>query len=367
MLTKVITTNNEFYALENEWERLQEQDPEITYYSTFEYNKIWWDVNKDDVNKSLFIICVYFKNKILGIAPLIIEKVPKKIFSYKTLKFMGFGDYLNFIIERNNKSEYTIIKCIIEAAASNANKFERVQLTHIKYNSILAAFLMSQKKYNDNFKILIECPVFIKNNFKSYDDYKQSVVSPNISKYVNKLKSDFKYNFIVLSNGNDELLDKLSEVHIEEQEFLNEEKNIKTRKSLFKNKRGSEFIKKIYNENNNIITFILESEDKEIIAYSLCYCYRKILYGWNMAYNVKYRKYCVGKVLIYEIVKYLFESNIADVYDFGAGRYPWKFEWANCYNINYKLYMWNTKTTKGKILKFLYKVKKIITCTLCNQ
>ena len=115
------------------------------------------------------------------------------------------------------------------------------------------------------------------------------------------------------------------------------------------------------------MVFLLESEDKDIIVYSNCYFYKRILYSWNTAYDVKYKKYCAGKVLLYEIVKYLFESNIADVYDFGAGRYPWKFEWTNCYNINYKLYMWNTKTIKGRILKFLCKIKEIVTYTICRQ
>jgi hypothetical protein len=360
MITKLITTDGDFYALKNDWERLQEQDPDITYYSTFEYNKIWWDVYKNDKVKSLFIICAYQNNKIAGIAPLIIEKVSRVLFSYKTLKFMGRGDYFNFLIERKDNNEFLLIKNILEQIVNNNDEFDRIQLTQIKHDSILAAYLMRHKEFNENFNNFVECPIFNKNNYKNYEDFKRSSICPNVNRYVNKLGYNFKYKFIALVDNNDGLTERLSQIHIKEQRFLNEENNNKTRKSLFNNKKIADFIKKIYNKNKNTITFLLESEDRDIIIYSNCYYYKRILYSWNTAYNVKYKKYCAGKVLIYEIIKYLFESNFADIYDFGAGRYPWKFEWTNYYNINYKLYMWNTKTLKGKILKFLYKIKESI-------
>lgn len=365
MLTKIITTDNEFYALKSEWERLQEQDPDITFYSTFEYNKTWWDVYKKDKCKSLFIICVYYNNKIAGIAPFIIKKVPKTVFSYNTLKFMGSGDYLNFLIERKDNKEFTIIKNIIDVVNNNNNKFDRIQLTSIKGNSILSTYILRHKKLNNNFKVLVECPVINKNNYINYENYKKSCVCPNVNAYKNRLESKFKYKFTAIINENNQLLDKLSEIHIKEQDFVNEEKNIKTRRSLFRNDREFDFVSRVYNKNNNIVTFILESEDKDIITYIICYLYKRILYSWNTAFNVKYKKYCVGKVINYEINKFLFENNIADVYDFGAGRYPWKFEWTKDFNTVYQLSMWNIKTFKGAILKSLYKIKELLVIISC--
>lgn len=367
MITKLITTDGDFKTLKSDWERLQEQDPDITYYSTFEYNKIWWDVYKNDKDKSLFIICAYFNNKAAGIAPFIIEKIPGIAFSYNTLKFMGCGDYLNFLIERKDNKEFTIIKSIIDEINNNNYKFERIQLTGIKGNSILAAYILRHNELNNDFKVLVECPVINKNDYINYGDYKKSCICPNVNMYKNRLGSKFKYKFKALRNENNQLLDKLSEIHIEEQDFVNEVKNIKTRKSLFNNKRKTDFVNRIYNRNDNIVIFILESEDKNIIIYTICYLYKRTLYSWNTAFNVKYKKYCVGKVMNYEINKFLFGNDIADVYDFGAGRYPWKFEWTKNFNTVYQLSLWNTKTLKGRALKFLYKIKEIITCIICSQ
>ena len=87
MEIQIITTAKKFLSLKEDWERLQQQDEDVTYYSTFEYNWTWWDVYKNDKNKELFIVVVESNGTVIGIAPLIIEKMNKKILSYRCLRF----------------------------------------------------------------------------------------------------------------------------------------------------------------------------------------------------------------------------------------------------------------------------------------
>jgi CelD/BcsL family acetyltransferase involved in cellulose biosynthesis len=359
MQTKMITSTEEFYNLKVDWERLQDGDPEVTYYSTFGFVKTWWEVYKDEGNKELFIICVYDGNNVVGIAPLILEGKSRFQIKYKVLKFIAKGDYLGVLLDTHNNNEITIIKDIFKAIEKYADKFEKIQLTHIKHDSMLAYYLLRHEGYNKCFTYLVECPqIFIK-KIINFEEYKKMYVSSSAKKYRNKLSREQNYKFRIIYNNKDDIYEKISELHIKEQKYLVEVKNRKDRSSLFENKVYSQFLKALYNENNNnIVTFVIIGDEDKLIIYDTCYFYKGILHSWNMAYDPEYEKYALGKVINYEIVNYIFESNIAEVFDFGTGRYPWKFQWTKDFIFDYQLDMWNIENKKARLLNKLSCMKK---------
>lgn len=361
MQTKILTTTNEFFKLKGDWERLQEQDDNVTYYSSFEYNWTWWEVYKNDKNKELFIIVLEINGAVIGIAPLIIEKINKKILAYRRIKFLCRGDYLGIIIDRSSNIKYgTIIREMFNFIESKNKYFERMTLTHIKYDSRLSAYLLKNKKYNENFKYLIECPILKYQKFNTFDTYKKEFVSSSAKKYSNKLQREIGYSFKVVSNDNEEVYEKISQLHINEQNYLVKNKGRKERISLYNDKFYSEFVKRIYYNNSKVITFKIENGNGDLLIYDTCYLYKRVLHSWNTAYDTKYESYNLGKVINFEIVKYIFENNIADIFDFGAGGYPWKFEWTNDFVFDYQLDMWNEKTLKSKLLKKMHDIWKKI-------
>ncbi len=56
-----------------------------------------------------------------------------------------------------------------------------------------------------------------------------------------------------------------------------------------------------------------------------------------MGINPDFMNYRVGKIINFEIIQYLFENSEEMIFDFGSGRYPWKFEWTQNYKIVYEL------------------------------
>lgn len=361
MQAKIITTTDEFFKLKDDWERLQEQDEDVTYYSTFEYNWTWWEIYKNDKNIELFIVVVELINgTVIGIAPLIIDKI-KKIVSYKIIRFLGRGDYLGIIIDRNSNIKYgNIIKEIFNFMESKNKCFERIILQHIRNDSRLAAYLLKSNMYNKNFKYLMECPILKYKKYKIYSEYKKEFVSKRDQNRVNKLQREVGYNFKVVFNDVENVYDKISELHIREQNYLQENKSKKERISLFNDKYCSKFIKKLYNNNHNVVTFLIEDFNGEILVFDTCYLYKRILHSWYTAYNTKYEKYSLGIVNNMETIKYIFENDIADITDLGSGRYTWKFKWTDDFIFDYKLDVWNEKMLKGKLLKKLYDIKKKI-------
>lgn len=360
MQIKIISTTSEFLKLKGEWERLQAQDKDVTYYSTFEYNWTWWDIYKNDKNKKLFILVVEANKTVIGIAPLIIQKVNKKILSYRNIRFLGKGDYLGIIIDRTSNIKYgNIINEIFKFIESKNQYFERITLTHIKNDSRLAAYILRNKQYNKDFKYLIECPILKCKKFNTYDVYIKEFVTKNDKRYRNVLQREVGYNFKVALNNKEEVYEKISELHIAEQNYLLKNKGRVERKSLYSDIFFSKFIEKLYNNNSKVITFEIEDLNGELLIYDTCYLYKRVLHAWNLAYNPKYEKYHLGKIINLEMIKYIFENNIADILDFGAGRYPWKFEWTDDFILNYQLDIWNEKTIKGKLLKKYMILRKI--------
>lgn len=358
MQVKAITTTDEFLNLKEEWERLQEQDEDVTYYNTFEYNWTWWDVFKNDKKNKLLIIVVELNDRIIGIAPLIIEKVNNKIISYNCVRFLGLGDYLGIIIDRSANIRYgNIIKEIFNFIELKNKEFERITLSNVKSDSKLSAYILKSEKYNKNFRYLIECPILKYEKYSNYDEYRKEFFNSNSKHYSNRLKKKIGYNFKVIHNDKKEIYEKISELHIREKNYLIKNKGRKERKSLFNDEFYSKFIKKLYNNNSKVLTFIIEEAEGEILIYETCYLYKRVLHGWYMAYNPKYEDYHLGKILNLEIQKYIFEKKIADVFDFGAGRYPWKFQWTDDFIFDYKLDIWNEKNLKGKVLKKIHNIK----------
>lgn len=357
MHTKVITSHEEFYNLKDSWERLQAQDPDATYYSTYKFNKTWWDVFSETQNRTLFIVCVYEGEEIIAIAPLMIEIVKKIKLSYRILKFLGRGDYFNFILDKRSGLEIASIKNILREIFTSCG-WDRLQLTYIPSKSLLAYYFLSHRKYNKEFKYLIECPQIDFIKYNNFDEYKKNYNIDREFKYcINKLQKEVGYKFRVIKNTEIDIYERISKMHILEQDYLVKNKGKNDRESLFCNDKYSRFVKNIYKNNENVITFILEDSDSNLLCYYTCYYYKNVLYMWNTAYNPQYEKYSLTKIITFEAVKYIFENKLAIGFDFGAGRYFWKFKWTKDFILNYQFNWWNTGTKKGRFLKLIYTLK----------
>lgn len=362
MKTKVVTTNDEFINLKEGWERLQECDTDASYYNTYIYNKTWWDIYQNDNKKRLFIICVYNNDELVGIAPFIIETKNKKVIKYNILRFLGIGDYLNVLLNKKDKNEFTIIKEIFSEIEKNNNMYERVLLTNISHKSMLAAYLLKNEKYNKSFKCLEECPIIDFTQIESRDIYIKYFVPAKTNKYKNKLDKELGYKFKIINGCDDYTYEEITSIHKKEQNYLVSSRGRKERRSLFNDKLKYDFIKKLYKNNKNVTIFAIEDDKNNIISYNFCYFYKGIIHSWNSGYDPDFNNYNLNKVRIYELINYLFQNSFHGIFDFGSGRYSWKFEWANNFIFNYQLDMWSRKTNKGIALNKLFNIKnKVIT------
>lgn len=341
--------------LRNDWERLEKQDKDVTFYSTYMFLYFWWKSYQNNPNYELRIIYIENNNMVIAIAPLVLEKRHRFGISFKTLKFMGLGDYFTILLDSSSSTKKSL-KRVMDCIDERKDEWDVVHLSHIQSQSMLSSYFLKNNKYNDKFQCLGECPTLRLNKYKSFEQYCKKELPSKVKQYKNNLFKKNNCNFKVEQNNQN--LNKLAKIHIKQQEYMRNHKR-KERRSLFENNFLFIFLSDVYsNMSENIITFSINDTRDNIICYNTCFRYKNMLHSWNSGHNSSYNLYRPGKVIYYEIFNYLFSNRTNEIFDFGTGRYWWKFEWTNNFTLNYTFRMYNQSSSKGKLIEFYYKILK---------
>lgn len=354
MEIKIIDNQEDFLSLKTDWEKLQDRAQDITYYSTFHFLYEWYFNIAIQENTKLNIICVYEKNEVIAIAPLMIEERKFILFKASVLRFVGRADILSILIDKNVKRQ-SVIKKIFEVIDKELH-WDKLELTHISANTDLAHFCLKSEEYNESLIHLGENPVLSIPKDLEFPVYKKQFFKKNINYYRNKLKKDLNAQLEVVFG--DKELDSISKVHVERNS------NSKSRKSLFEDVDTFNFVKSLYKSEKTTITFLLKTEDGELISYATCYIFNKTVHNWNTSFNLKFRDYSAGDLIYFEMINYAFDNkDIIEKIDFGAGRYAWKFRMTNNFIPTYTLNLNNKKSKKNGLLNVydkLFKIGKIV-------
>ena len=351
---RIIREINDFRSLKCDWEKIEKTSKNITYFSTFQYCFTWFE-NFKSIEEKLFIVTVTHNNKIVGIAPFKIRKVESKLLKKRVVEFISDGDYADLLLANLTDINCSnIISKIFECLFENDKEWDEINLTHISQNSLLVNFLLS-RKYNKCLSYLIENPFIDFSKYKDHDEYSKEFISSKLKQYSNKFQKKINYKIIVT---NDNVINSISKIHLAQKEDSNINRN-KKRHSHFENKSYFNFLTKLYTNNKNVLTYLLIDTDNkdEIISYFTGYVYNNKFHSVSTAVNPKYNHFRVGRVFNNLIYKLNWSDKKWEVFDMGAGRYEWKFELTNSFNL---LYTFNYENFKNTRLKVLVKLEKIL-------
>lgn len=353
MQTKVISQTEDFEVLAEDWLRLQEQDPDATIYSTYHFARSWWEAYRHSPDIRLFIVAVYHANRIVGIGPFILETSRRCGLAWRTLKFLGRGDFLGVLIEQNPEWINSIVRIITQTVLNAKNQWDRLLLTHLNASSSLVSYLLKNPSHS-NPEYLSECPYINFAKYESFEQYKKRHVPSNTNQYKNKLQREIGYQFEIVGNhrGTD-ILNEIQDIHILEQNYLKKVKRRQDRSSLYQNPLLLLYLRAVYEQNDQVLTFVLRNQENRLIGYCTCFLYKGVLHTWNIGYDPDYGKYRIGSVLFLEILQYLFATRLVEKLDFGAGRYSWKFEWTDDFDLVYRYEVWNEDKPSTALLRRL--------------
>ncbi|GAB6927006.1 hypothetical protein JCM10914A_09890 [Paenibacillus sp. JCM 10914] len=362
MNTKIMTDVAGLKSIQQDWERLEGQNPSLSYYSTFRYNYAWWLAHGHDPKLKLFIICCYKDSVLVGIAPLMIRRNEKRIFNFHVLCFLGQGDYLDFIVGSNGSSVQLIIKHLFKAILEHEGQWDKISLTHLCMQSALLHYLLRSDTYHAHVEYLTSCPRLNMEQFSSFEQLSQHIFNTKLLKKIEKMKKQIPYRLrVVHGDESEEILDRIASIHKMEKEYLLEQKGRSERKSIFDDPANHDFLKRLFKNNEQVVIFMLEAEDGDTIIYSCCYMHGNVSYNWNTGYSPRYSSiHGIVDVLQYEIFKYMYETKHAMNIDLGAGSYPWKFKWVNQFVVNYSFTYWNHSSFNSRLIRTLVKARRIL-------
>ncbi|MDD3632730.1 MAG: GNAT family N-acetyltransferase [Candidatus Cloacimonadaceae bacterium] len=353
---KIITTTEDFDSLKPDWERIENQSNNLTYFSTFKYAKGKWDILKNYDKYKLCIFCVIFSNVVVGIAPLMLVRMKNKFFSWNSLQFLASCDYADFIIDEQCQVRTKVIyKQLFDAIFAHKDLWDELDLDHIPYTSNLIYYLFCSQ-YNKKLYYFIENPYIEMSKIVLDNTINKAKIPEKTIQYSNRLKKFTNYELIVT---NENCLSMFAPIHIAEKEYWHK-KGLKQRHSLFEDKERNEVLNNLFNLGNTLSYYLKDTISNKIIIYNCGYLYKNIFYSLNTGFEPEYAGYGAGKIIYYEILKENLLHPLWNVLDAGTGRYPWKFEWATGFNLLYRLYIINPNCLKLKGWQKLRNIKRDI-------
>lgn len=343
----MITSTEGFLNLKDDWERLEQQDEELTYYSTFHFNYTWWLTFGQCPQKQLFILCKYHQKEIVAIAPLMLERTQHRLMTYTVLKFLGTGDHLNFIMNRSQAKEMIVMKEIFAEIERNSTKWDQLVLTNLAEGTSLLQYLLRSNKFNRFTNYATQSPQIDLAAFESYEDFIRQCLPAEVTQDTNKLQQEVGYEFhIIHPQEDDNAGDRIFSLHEVERARAKSAKGSLGHSSLLD--FDQPFLKKLFPAKQHVITFLMQTKEQEMISYCTCFVFNRKLHCWSTGVNAKYDSYRVTNIRIAEMMKYLFEHDMRYICDWGAGGDSWKFEWTRQYSSSFHFSMWNLESRISK-------------------
>lgn len=361
MECEIVRTTEGFEALRADWERIEQSMPGLTYFSTFRYNFLWWQSFYRNNKLALFLMVCRHNGVIVGIAPLQLTDIKYRFYVSRTLQFMhGGGDYSDFIVDYTcQAAPSNIVDRLLTEIDAHRNEYDEVWLTHISQYTELAHLMLTSQR-NKDFQYLVECPYIDFSRYTDFESYTKAYQPKKIKQYVNRFCREVDYRMVVTSK---DLIKDLAKVHIAEKNLHLRKGNIR-RHSCFESEYLDDFFSSLYKDNSNILSYILyDNKTDEIICFYTGYLYKNIFHSATTAYNPNYAQLAVGKIFNF----FIFAENSREprwqLFDMGTGRYPWKFEMTDSFNLLYQYHTFVPRTVKiirlSKLNSFLHALSKL--------
>lgn len=334
MDVELITTTEGLDRLREDWEELEQRDPEATYYVAHRFVRAWWAGYEEAPGYLLRIVCWRQGGTLVGIAPLAVMSATQDGRPVGILRWATHGDYMTVLADPTARD--TVYKAFLEFL-DRGDGWHTINLAGVPGHGSLAHHLL-KSSYNRHFSFVVENPYIDLKEVASLEEFVDRSVPKKTRKYRNKLLREKDVQFRIFRGDEDNILERIAEVHVAEKRHLIEHKGRTERHSLYEDARRLGHVRAVFTGTSDPVTFGYVEPDGRLIGYRTTYEYRRTLLSWNSGYLPEYGQYRIGKVIQYDIVAELLATRSHDVFDLGAGRYQWKFEWTSLHHPTYRIY-----------------------------
>lgn len=331
MNIEIITDVAGLEALRDEWVALERADPHASFYATHDWVRCWWAGHHDAPGVELHVVVVRQNRELVGIAPLAVHPLKRKGQRLRQLRVAGRGDELTFLVSPTANPR-TVLKDVFKHLAGEPTWHE-VDMTNIPAGSPLARHLLSSELH-EHVRFHVESPYI---DLEGRSRVSDLAVPDKLGNYRRRFLRDTGARFAVFEDDTDGIFARLAALHLLEKQHLIEAHGRDDRRSLFEDAHRYAHLEALYRTPGRCITFAYLDAAGELLAHRTCFRHGRRLLSWNSAYHPSVERYRVGKVIQYDIVDHVLTNDLADTFDLGAGRYPWKYEWTGEATVSYRV------------------------------
>lgn len=330
MNVQIISTENNFAALEKEWGEVLENDYLSNNFMSFEWVRSWWCAYRPEA--SLRIITVRSsQGGLIGIAPLMILKDERDGVLCNCLKFIGDGsdetDHMSFVLHKDHMD--AALAGILEVIRKEIN-WDILELNMLPSKSALRTVLqqwVTSNKFSTKTKYIEYAKYNFTGSFEDFFKNLQPRFRTKLRSSRKKLEQSFQVEFgLHDTDNNQENLERL---------FVNHTSrwSAKGQHGVFKEQpRRMEFYSLLTREfsKRGWLRFFYLKLDGEVIAQQYCFEYRKTIYILQEGFNSDYSRDNIGNILRSYVYEYCCENGIKS-YDFLGYLSSHKKRWSNEY------------------------------------
>jgi len=210
---EVINEIDEFLALRDDWNQINDDSLKGTIFNSWEWMYTWWETYKDQGKRRLYLLtCTNIHNQLLGIAPFQIVNNPKKYFPCnRQILMLGtgetdgtlvFGEYSDLVIKLGH--EQAVINAFTHFLNQQSNLWDGIKFQQQLCNSHLSKLFdttsddlkYSSGKQNikksiveDGFRTYIDLP----ETYRAYLMSLRKKMRNNITRTYSRLESEQEF------------------------------------------------------------------------------------------------------------------------------------------------------------------------------
>ncbi len=345
-----INTLSEFNEIKQLWEELAEKSRHVTIFQTWDWLWEWWKAYGS--GRELFILLVWDREKIIGIAPLFISSLYAGL-PVKIIGLMGLGpsDYLDFIYSPGREEQF--LTSLFDYLFGTKQNWHLIDFQQIPLSSPALEFLRKQPLNKGIWIDTIVQDYCLKVNLPaSWSDFKK-----NLSK---KMRWNIEYSTRRINrtyNANMKDIDGRQSLEKSLNVFMSLHQKRWFRKyqpGLFIQPRFKKFHRAVSStlyQDGQLVLYNLEL-NKKIAASLYGFKYKKIFYYYLGGFDPSLSRLSPGTVLVAHVIRELIKEEY-EYFDFLRGAEAYKYRWGARPKENWRILIGNQGNKSALIARIL--------------
>ncbi|PYV14137.1 MAG: hypothetical protein DMG21_19130 [Acidobacteria bacterium] len=344
LTAQVVASEADFRSLRDDWNALASSSKFQNVFASFDWAWGWWHhVGRDESilgQKSLFIVVVRTRDRVVGIAPLMIRKPSRQGLSVRKLEFIGstFNDYNDFLL---GESQPAVLGALARFMIENEHFWDIVDFRSFPNSSpspgilreTFAEFALPHRLAPDDPCPYVPITTDWEGVLKTLPYDTRSTFRKKAHRLQRLKDQGLRMRIIEHPQDETELVARMAEVEERKRVHgLAGNRFVRATRGFF------EYLFKALGPAGCLSVAVMEQGDR-LVAYRLGFRVGRKIWDYTTAFDPALGKLSPGTMLIPQLIDYAFQKGFEEL-DFLRGDEPYKRRFAKSAHTTWRVMAW---------------------------